>query len=149
MVKCQLIRGESAMAGFAPLAQMALVRRSVDILHVVRLIHCHTIPLLQPVGNSFRIRSIKNRLGQPIACLTALEIDLGVVFLARIHSYNNSNASACPAARGTVLVVASELAHDVGVVFLDACLGIVNFVKVKSKISLFEKSGYAVVEFGI
>lgn len=104
------------MPCFAPLTKISHVWSSV-IPRILRRINFDAVPFLQTIGNPLRVRTlVENWATQPIAALTPLVVNSGIVTVAMVHSDGNGNLFARPAVRIARDVFASKTAHDMGII---------------------------------
>lgn len=89
----------------------------------------YSLPFLEAICNSLRIRIIQTWTADAIAALAPLVVYSRVVFIAAIHSNHDGDLFARPAAGAARGVEAGESADDVGVVCLDAAVVVVGAVE--------------------
>lgn len=103
-----------------------------------RRLHIHTTPFLQAICDPVRVRSIQNRLAQPLTPLASLMIDPRVVTSVGIHPYGDGDLLAGPAVGGARLVGALETTHDVRIVVSRVICVVVVAVERKLEVMLLK-----------
>lgn len=76
-------------------------------------------------------------------------VNAHVILSPGVHAYGNSNLLAGPTVRSAVLIVADKATHHIGVVLLDASLGIIDRTEVKEEIVLLQKSGHIIMQLRV
>lgn len=138
------------MTSLAPFAEMRMMR-ALGFARVRWWNHHNPAPFFEAIRNPFCVRVlVQGRAAQLLALLAPLVVYAGVVLaLLGIHSYGDGDLFAGPTIRRTSRVVATETAHDVGVVF--PCVGgrTVHVVKVEIEPVFYEPERHLGVQVRI